>query len=71
MSKRTHTPYLQPHYQLSKCCESKCLIVPPCFGDAEIIICRKCNKHTEIILKPVYEQVSKGVYREIKYWNIS
>jgi hypothetical protein len=64
---KTYNPHTEPHFVLSECCNAKTTTIPACFGDPEFTICNNCNKEAKTILKPVYEKISRGVYREIKY----
>lgn len=64
---KTHNPHTEPHFVLSECCNAKTTTIPACFGDPSFTICNNCNKGAKTILRPVYEKIGKGHYREIKY----
>jgi hypothetical protein len=53
---------------LSSCCEHRTFCVPPAFGDKSFQVCDKCHTECDVIYKPKYEKIQKGVYRPIKYY---
>ena len=63
----TYNPHNDPQVGLSTCCNAPTHTIPPCFGDPALTFCSHCNTYTEIVWKPMYEKVGKGIYRDIKY----
>jgi hypothetical protein len=56
--------------QLTNCCNAPYHFISPCLGEPGRYFCLKCQteidfKDTHSIEVPLYEQVSKGIYRKI------
>lgn len=64
---KTNNPHRKPEIALSNCCNDNISIVPPCFGDPEIAICKTCSNICEYTWRPLYQEVSKGTFRLIEY----
>lgn len=73
--KMLNNPHNNPVVLMTACCEANFDIMPACFGDPEMYICRKCKKYStdssKLIRKPKYEKISNGIYRTIIYPNLN
>lgn len=60
-------PGTNPVMTLSFCCSARINVVPACFGDPRFYLCSDCGQFTEMMNVPIYEMISRGNYRKIKY----
>lgn len=64
---KTYNPHHNMQVGLSDCCNAPTNTIPPSLGDPALTFCSHCHTESKIVWKPMYEQVSKGHFRPIKY----
>lgn len=64
---KTYNSYDNIRVGLSVCCNAPTHTVPASLGEPSFIFCANCSTQCERVWKPLYEEISKGHFRPIKY----